>query len=962
MDRHSHVEFPPFRIDLANHELWRNDERLPLRPKPFAVLAYLATHPGRLVPRDELAGAVWSDTHVGEGLLRGYVRDVRAVLGDDPARPRFIETVARLGYRFVAPTVGPLADPEPRVTGMVGRDADLRALEERLARAIEGERQVVFVTGEAGIGKTTLVDAFAERACRVVWTARGQCVEHFGPSEAYLPVLEALGAIGRSSHGPQVAAVFARYAPTWLVQLPALIPDGEIEAVQRRVQGATRERMLRELAEAVEVLAAERPLAFVLEDLHWSDHSTLDLLSSLAQRRGPARLLIVCTYRPADVVAGAHPLAAITRDLKMHGRADELPLAAFDEDEVAACLAGRLPEGALAPDVAASLHQATEGNPLFVVNLVDYWLARGALVEQEGRWRLDVGAGLPDTLRQTIERQADRLAPEMRQTLEAASVAGAEFSSAAIAAALGETQERIDGWCESLAARGHFLCGRGVDDAGAGDVAGRWAFLHALYRQVLYERIAPARRARLHQRLGAWMEDATRGERLDDRAAELALHFERGHDRRAVPYLQAAAQNASRKHAFGEAAALLTRALDLLDVHADLPDRGRRELSLRMELAAALMMIRGYAAPEVEREFARARELARHADDSPELIFALSGLFRFYFARAEMALAGELAQQVLALAETRDRSLLAVAHSMAGLPLLSVARLGQARRHFEQAIAIHGDGAHSAAPALGDDPALTSLAFLSLTLWFLGHPDQALERGIQGQELAERLGAPYGVGFARSFLIWVHVRRGDAERARLHAETLMALATEQGFPFFRSEASIFRGWALAAQGHAEEGIEDMRRGLAAHRDGGVEMGRPSHLALLAEAYARDGRVDEGLAVLDEAATMRVDTSYEAELHRLRGELLRRKAERAGRRSALERDAEAAMREALAIAERQQALSLELRAAMSLCRLRQSARELEAARERVRAVYGRFTEGFATADLRAARALLGDASS
>lgn len=981
MERDSRVEFPPYRLDLASHELWRGAERLALRPKPFAVLAYLATHAGRLVPHAELARAVWPDTHVGHGLLRGYVRDVRAVLGDDPAQPRFIETVARLGYRFVAPAQpigGPALDERApvapsgdasHVAGMVGRDADLRTLEGRLAGAIGGQRQVVFVTGEPGVGKTTLVDGFVARATAgdLVWTARGQCVEHFGPSEAYLPVLEALARLGRSSHGEQVISVFARHAPTWLVQLPGLILDAGLEAVQRRVQGATRERMLREFAEGVEVLTAVRPLVLVLEDLQWSDDSTLDLLSSLAQRRGEARLLVLCTYRPEDVVAGAHPLTAIKRDLQMHGRCDEMALASFGVGEVAEYLAARLPARRLAPDVAASLHQATEGNPLFVVNLVDSWIARDAFVERDGEWlldagRVDVGTDVPDTLRQTIERQSDRLAPAVRQMLEAASVAGGEFSSATVAAALDEMQDRVDTWCEELATRGFFLRARGVDEIGAGAVAGRYAFLHALYRQVLYERLALARRVRLHRRIGEWLEGA-RGTRVGDHAAELAVHFERGHDRRAVPHLESAAQNAIQKHAFGEATVLLGRALDLLAVHADLPDRGRRELSLRMALATSLMMIRGYAAPEVEREFSRARELARHMDDCPELVFALAGLFRFYFSRAEVALAGELANQVLALAETRDRSLLAVAHSMAGPPLLSVAKLGTARGHFEQAIAIYRDDrAHSTSPRQGDNPALTSLAFLSLTLWFLGYPDQALERSLEGQELAEELGAPYGVAFARSFLAWLHVRRGDAERARLTSESLMLLATDQGFPFFRGEASIFRGWALAEQGaeqgDVEAGVEQMLRGLAEHRAAGVEMGRPSHLALLAEAYAKLERVDDGLAVIDEALAMHADGSYEADLHRVKGDLLRRKAERAGRKSALETQAEVALREALAIARRQESRSLELRAAVALCRLRQTPREQAAARARLKELYGWFTEGLATADLRAARALLG----
>ncbi|HEX2486477.1 MAG TPA: AAA family ATPase, partial [Myxococcota bacterium] len=317
------VEFPPFRLDLANQELWRDSERLQVRGKPFAVLAYLATHPARLVPREELARAVWPDTHVGEGLLRGYVRELRAILGDDPAVPRFIETVARRGYRFVAPVrsrserAAGAARAERARRTLVGRDAELEQLERCFEDAKAGARGLVFVSGEAGIGKTALVDAFLRGAeADGVRAARGQCVEHFGAGEAYLPLLEALGRLGGQPGSKDVIAGLARHAPTWLVELPALVADAELEAVRRRVQGATRERMLRELAEAVEVLTAAEPLLLVLEDLQWSDHSTLDLLSSLARRREPARLLVIGTYRTPDVARGVHPLAAVAQELK----------------------------------------------------------------------------------------------------------------------------------------------------------------------------------------------------------------------------------------------------------------------------------------------------------------------------------------------------------------------------------------------------------------------------------------------------------------------------------------------------------------------------------------------------------------------------------------------------------------------------------------------------------------------
>jgi DNA-binding winged helix-turn-helix (wHTH) protein/predicted ATPase len=976
----SHVEFPPFRLDLVNQELWRGRERLPLRGKPFSVLAYLATHPERLVPRDELARAVWPDTHVGEGLLRGYVRELRAVLGDDPAQPRFIETVARRGYRFVAPVRS--AEPprpaaaaravEPRPPDLVGRVEELAELERRLAGAVAGVRQLVFVTGEAGIGKTTLVDALLRGVAGPgVWTARGQCVEHFGAGEAYLPVLEALGRLGRLPRGGEVVAVLARHAPTWLVEMPALLADAELDAVRRRVEGTTRERMLREFAEAVEVITAAQPLVLVLEDLQWSDPSTLDLLSFLARRRGPARLLVVGTYRPQEVDGRAHPLAAVKQELQVHGQCAELALPPLDADQVDEYVAARVGWDPLAPHLGRAVYRATEGNPLFVVNLVDYWTARGEPLETgasgAGCGR-DAGpaavwTGVPDTLREMIERQLDRLPAESRRVLEAASVVGLEFSTAAVAAALEERQEQVDERCEELAERELFLRSRGIDAAASGQIAGRYEFRHGLYRQVLYERLAATRCVRLHRRVGTWQEGAY-GALARDRAAELALHFEQGHEpERALHHLGTAAENARRRHAYPEATALLGRALELLSRLPPTAERRRQELALRMALGASLLVTRGYTAPEVRHAYARALELCRHMEDGPELAFALAGLFRFFLLRADFKLARELSEQVLRLAEGAAPALLQVGHTLAGLPRLALADFAAARTHLEHGVALYDFEQHRGlASEHGDDPGLTSLAFLAIALWSAGLPDAALARVREAEALAARLAAPYGVTFAHTFSAWIHGRRGEAAAAEAHGDAAVRLAAEQGFAFLLAEATVLRGWALAGQGHLEAGIAQMRDGIDAQRAAGAEMGRPSHLALLADAYGKAGRAEEGLRVLEEALATVAETgerSYEADLHRLKGDLLGQLAQRAGK-VGVDREAEACLQHAIAIAHAQGARSLELRAALSLARLHPAGRGAAPARRRLRDVYATFTEGFDTADLVAARGLLGAA--
>jgi len=350
------LSFPPFHLDPANEQLWKGTQLVPLGPKPSAILRYLVARPGQLVTKEELLKAIWPGTRVLEELLNTYIRDLRKVLGDDSEAPRFIETVVRRGYRWVAtvqssefgvrsPNSQPSPGPQSSSPNLVGRERELEQLQVWYEKALRGERQVVFVTGEPGVGKTTLVEAFLQRiaAAGTLWIERGQCVEQYGPGEAYLPVLEALGHSCRRPGAERTIDLLRQYAPTWLVQMPALLPDAEFEVLQRKVQGATRERMLREMAEALEVMTAKQCSVVVLEDLQWSDHSTLDLLSYVAQRREPACLLVIGTYRPTDVILSGHPVNMIKQDLQGRRLCEELPLGLLPNEAVSQYLTLRFP-------------------------------------------------------------------------------------------------------------------------------------------------------------------------------------------------------------------------------------------------------------------------------------------------------------------------------------------------------------------------------------------------------------------------------------------------------------------------------------------------------------------------------------------------------------------------------------------------------------------------------------------
>lgn len=294
--------FHPFRLDETNQCLWRGDSRLTLTPKPFAVLEYLVNHPGRLITHEELLSAVWPDTYVQPEVLRRYILEIRRVLCDQAEKPRFVETLPKRGYQFIATVTDTIEVQASAVsyatTKLVGRQSSLSSLDACLAKALSGQRQIVFVSGEAGIGKTSLVDAFQRRAENLadVRVTRGQAVEGFGGKEAYYPVFEALGQLTRGPSADLVINTLARHAPTWTVQFASLVRPEQQQTLQREVLGATRERMVRELCEALAIISSTTALVLIFEDLHWVDHSTVDFFSAIARRREAARLLLIGTF------------------------------------------------------------------------------------------------------------------------------------------------------------------------------------------------------------------------------------------------------------------------------------------------------------------------------------------------------------------------------------------------------------------------------------------------------------------------------------------------------------------------------------------------------------------------------------------------------------------------------------------------------------------------------------------
>jgi len=665
-----------------------------------------------------------------------------------------------------------------------------------------------------------------------------------------------------------------------------------------------------------------------LEDLHWSDFSTLDLISYLARRRRSTRLMLVGTYRPAELIASGHPLRAVKQELLAKQQCEELPLEYLTEAAVAAHLGARFPGHRFPSALAALIHERTEGNPLFMVNTIDYLASERLIEQRDGVWRVTaaidaIKLGVPDSIRHLIEKQIDRLDAGDQRILEVASVAGVEFPAPAVSAGLDDAAAaEVEGRFEELTRRHQFVRNCGVQRLPSGAVVERYGFVHAVYRQVLYDRVSASRQMHLHRRLGEWGEAVYR-ERASEVAGELAMHFERATDHeRAVRYLQQAAHNAMLRSAYREAVALSRRGLQLLAALPDSEARLRDELRLHVALGVPLIATEGYAAPVVGTVYTRARALCERLGDPPEISQVLWGLWTFHVLSADLDTAHDIAQEMLQLAERRpEPGMVMRGHWAMEVTCTHRGEFLDAVAHFERAIAAYDPDRHRDDAFLyALNPGVAMRCFAAWSMWFVGQVDRAVVVAREGVALARELWEPHGLAHALVFASILHQLRGERPIAFEYADEAITIASDHGLVLYLAMALVIRGWALIEVDDRGAAIDHIRRGLAAWETTGACLMRPHFLALLVEALDCEAGDDEALRVLADALAMTASTGehcYQAELYRLKGERLLARA--ADPKSA--EAAEQCFEEALAIARRQHAVSLESRAAASLARLR-----------------------------------------
>ena len=968
------------RIDAAAECIWRDGKKVGVPPKAFLVLLRLMERPGQLVTKNDLLDAVWPDTHVTETVLNNAVGQLRQALGDDPKRPRFIETVHRRGFRWIGPAGAQAAPPAPAsplvdavelhdsaAAPFVGRAESLAELGRCYARAAAGRRQLVLVSGEPGIGKTAVVDRFidgltrhAESGASPSVVARGQCIETYGAADLYRPLREAVEQLLRGG-GEEIRALFRTHAPSWLLSMPELSSAAELETLRRRVITSTTESVQRELERALEAASAGRTVVLVLEDLHWSEPATIALLWALAVRREPARLMIIGTYRSVDAIAQQHPITRLKRELTAKRQCLELAIEGLPGDAVAAFLDRHFARHELSSAFAARLCDQTAGNPLFLLNALADFERRGCLQQQEGVWRCTVDldplfAAVPESTRELIAFRLDQLAASTRELLEVASLVGVTFATQTVAAAAERGCAEVETELEPLA-RAEFFLRRGAEvEWPDGTRGGEHAFRHALYRQVLLRGITPTRRQHLHRRIALALENGY-GERVGEIAGALSVHHEQAGDPlRAVDYIEMLVQQAYTRSAVHEAEALLAHAVTLLKRAPDGADRQERLLKATVAHGLALHTVRGPTSVEWRRALDDARALGQSMPTTSERIFSLGTIAAGKFVTGHLREADSIGHEILALARVDAAAgTLVTAQATVGMASLYLGEIETALRYLEHA----AENLPSATWSIYDyDPVVLVRMFLGLALIVSGrfeHGRASVESALQ---VARTMEMPIYLGAALTMAATTATVRRDLLEARQFATAGLDYGRAQNLFLFDELHRAVLGWVDVIETRDAKRIEPLREVVEGYGATG-NLAASRLFCLLVEACLAVGRVDDAARALDAAFdARREERLLDANLLRLRATILLARPGAGSTNGAFE-EAEQTFEQAIEIANTQGTRLFGLRATVDLCRLWLKTKKRDQARRRLSGALGAFDEGFGETDLREAKALLDD---
>ena len=802
--------------------------------------------------------------------------------GSGQADPILIE-LPRGGYapKFSSrlPAAFALGPTPPSPSRAVGRESEMSQLRDAFAAISGGSGLVVSVSGDAGMGKTTVAEDFLAEleSAQTVFAARGRCSERMAETDAFAPVLEALDGLRRAQPEGGTADLLKSTAPSWYGQVaPA-------SANLPAAKPSSHERMRREFVSFLEDLSRLRPVVLFLDDLHWADVSTCELLAYLAARLRRMRVLVVTTYRPGAILTPRHPFLPLKLELEGRGLGREIPLSFLSREDVDRYLAIKFPGHRFPAELAGIFHERTEGNPLFLVDLLRYLADTKVLVETGGSWMLTQSAAdlrhvIPVGTHGMIDVKISQLEEEDRRILRCGAVQGMQFDSAVIAQVLALDPAHLEERLRDLEAVHRFVQAREDRDLPGMPVSIRYRFIHVFYQNALYGSLTASRRAADCLAVAKAMS-VLAGEASITIAGDLAILFETGRDFSVAAghYLQAA-RNASRVFAYPEAVLLCERGLACVAKLDESRERDRQELGFSFTFAVALMSTRGYAAAEVDRTCRRSRELCLKLGDMQRLMPVLWGLHTCEINRGLLVQALGTAQEMRQFAEkVQHRGAIVASLHAHGTTLAFMGLLPDARRDLERIFEIAPVSHYhpAGAPHLLD-PHVTSLSMLARLLVMMGYIDLAMERAVESVELANRLAHPHSLAYATFWVGWILEACGEQTAACQQLESAMEMSRRQGLPPLLEWGRVVRGSALARLGRRTEGIDEMRKSLKRQTAMGSQLERAYCLTLLAEALLGDGQHEEALRLCDEALELgqRLEgRCYEPETHRVRGEVI-----------------------------------------------------------------------------------------
>jgi predicted ATPase len=846
---------------------------------------------------------------------------------------------------------------------VVGRDLEMDALLHEFERADRGTGRLVVLSAEAGVGKTTLLDAFLRmledrgEAARI---GRGRCSERLAGSEAYLPVLEVLDSLQRNEQHGSLSRLIRALAPSWYVQImPPSSNDSSAARLAADTATGSPERLKREMAALLEEVTRMHPVVLCFDDVHWADPSTTDLIGYLGHRIDSMRLLIITTCRPSELAQSKHPFLPLKLELVAHGSCREIRPGHLDEAAINRYLALQFAEHRFPRGFASLIHQRTEGHPLFVVDLLRDMRRRQVLRQQDGQWIVaedlsSLQKAMPESVRSLVQRKIDALDDSDRRLLGAACVQGVDFDTALLSAVLGQPADDIEDRLERLE-REHALV-RFVDEQETHNrqLTLRYRFAHHIYHTAFDKSLRATRRAALSRAIAQQLIARLGGEPCDC-AADIALLFESARDNvRAAEYWNQAAQAAVRLYAHDETERLALRGLALLEGEPASKEKAAAELALQMTYGLSVKTSRGYAVPEVGRAYARARELCRQIDDPARVVPVLVGLGAHHVVSGEITTSRDVALEMLELFNRLgDPNLQMVGQWSLGAALFHLGELEVAHEHLMQGLELYQPAFHKARVwETGIDPGIFCRSELARTFTMRGFPDRGLQFVRDAVTEARALEHPQPLAFALLFSAIIHLaRREPAEVCRVYDE-LAALCRAHGIAQELQWGAPLRGRALVELGQIEQGMEELKAGLAAHTITRSALLRPYYLVLYAGGLFRARRLEQALAVLAESRAVADATSqhaYDAEQRRLEAEVLLALGDHEG--------TERVYLESLAIAKSQGAHWYTLRSTRGYASFLIGVGRADEAREILAPVCDSITEGRDTHDFVYAEALL-----